>query len=69
MAAKVTIEFTGRIELDTQGWEEGCTVAQVKKQARDEINNWQIMLKKGTLDPKPVNFIRAKVIEVILPIE
>lgn len=65
---KVTIEFTGRIEIPAQGWGDETKLEQIKKQARDEINHWQIMVKKGSTDPVPVTFIKMKVTEVILPL-
>lgn len=67
--AKVTVEFSGRIEISTQGWSDETKLNQIKKQAQDEVNHWQIMVKKGTLEPVPVNFIHMKVTEVILPIK
>ena len=69
MTAKVTVEFSGRIEIPTQGWGDETKLDQIKKQAQDEVSHWQIMVKKGSLDPVPVNFIRMEVTEVILSIK
>ncbi len=65
---KVRIEFTGDIEIDAQGWGNDCKLDQVKTQAAREIDHWQFMVKKGTLEPIPVNFIKAKVTHVILDV-
>lgn len=66
---KVTVEFSGRIEIPAQGWSDETKLNQVKKQAQDEINSWVIMVKKGSTPPVPVNFVKMNVTEVILPIQ
>lgn len=68
--AKVTVEFSGKIELDNiQGWSSETKLEQVMKQARDEVSHWQIMIKKGSQEPVPVNFIKMSVTEVTLPLK
>ncbi len=68
--AKVTVEFSGKIELnDVQGWSDNTTVGQVFKQAKDEVKHWQILVKKGGADPIPVTYIKMTVTEVTLPIK
>lgn len=67
--AKVTVEFSGRIEIAAQGWSDETKLQQIKKQALDQVHHWQIMIKKGTADPVPVPFIKMEVTEVILPIK
>lgn len=67
--AKVTVEFLGRIELDIQGWSNGTQLEQIRKQAQDAVNNWVIMVKRGSEDPVIFPHIKKKVTEVILPIE
>lgn len=68
--AKVTVEFSGKIELDNvQGWGDDTKLEQVKKQAADEVAHWQIYVRKGAEDPVPVNFIKMKVTEVTIPIK
>lgn len=66
--AKVTVELSGRIEIDTQGWNDTCKLDQIKKQAQDAVSHWTFMVKKGTAEPVPVTFIKAKVTEVILDV-
>lgn len=67
--AKVTIEFTGRIEIETQGWSNDCKLDQIKKQAQGAVNHWTLMVKKGSQEPTPINYIKMKVTEVTLPID
>ena len=66
--AKVTIEFKGIIEINAQEWSDDCKLSQIKQQAKDEVKHWTIMVKKGSKDPVPVNYIKAEVTEVILAI-
>lgn len=68
MAAKVTVEFSGRVEINTQGWSDETKLDQIKKQAKDEILHWTILVQKGVSEPVPVPFIKAKVTEVILDV-
>ena len=67
--ARVVVEFSGQIEINTQGWSGEAKLQQIKKQAQDEVSHWQFMVKKGALEPEPIGFIKAKVTHVILPID
>lgn len=67
--AKVTVEFSGKIELNAQGWDGDTKLDQILKQAADEVSHWQFYVAKGAQDPIPVNFIKTKVTEVTLPIK
>lgn len=66
--AKVTVEFTGRVEISTQGWSDETKLDQIKKQAKDAIKHWTFMVKKGGTEPVAVNFVKAEVTEVIIDI-
>lgn len=67
--AKVTIEFSGKVEIPTQGWSDETKLNQIKKQAADEVNHWRLFVKKGAGDYIPMdNVISFKVTEVTLPI-
>lgn len=67
--ATVKVEFSGTIEINTQGWGDDCKLDQIKKQAVREIDHWQIMVRKGVADPVPVNFVKMKVTHVTIPLE
>ena len=66
--AKVTIEFTGRMEIPVQGWNDETNLKQVKKQAAEETSNWRIYVRAGQGEYIPMDqIISFRVTEVIVP--
>lgn len=67
--SKITVEISGRVEFNTQGWGDGCTLEQIKKQAKDEIRSWKILLDKGGLqNATPLQGMKIEVTEVVIEV-
>lgn len=61
----VRVECSFSMEVHTQGWGPTCKWDQVQKQALNEVDHWQLMLKEGATEPKLVPGARVKVTHII----
>lgn len=48
------VSITAAVEIDTGPWSDETKWGQVRRQAQEAVSHWQIMLKEGTLEPRPI---------------